>query len=375
MCSSPRGLRGRWLSATPPPATRSLRSATTVPAPKYSRKSTEANRNDAYVTVPSGTFFSTEQTRRVRCGYGPCLPVGRPLGGERRNLWRRHLRGYHVRGVRRYRVECRQQDRDFSYLVSDGIVWDGGGIPVLGSTQYTASVLVKSVDEGADWRFFVEGYTAAGASDGVQGTGAYATCPVGSLTLVSVTFTTDSTCRFIRVNMNVDGAVSTTDLEWLFGSMCLREGSSTVFIPSLDIQASPTYTKDPAGIAAAYASSLLKVGDGWAGDAVKVELQDGVAARRGCVRRRRPDDGRRHGHMDRLCDGSEWTVIGSGAVLGIVASSTSPNPARSSSQDNMARLDEARTVADTVAAHVGDHNALHRKANYVFRRERLRRDR
>ena len=32
----------------------------------------------------------------------------------------------------------------------------------------------------------------------------------------------------------------------------------------------------------------------------------------------------------------------------------------------MAQLDEARTISDTVAAHVADHNQLHAKANYVF---------
>jgi len=32
----------------------------------------------------------------------------------------------------------------------------------------------------------------------------------------------------------------------------------------------------------------------------------------------------------------------------------------------MAQLDEARTISDTVAAHVSDHNQLHTKANYVF---------
>ena len=47
--------------------------------------------------------------------------------------------------------------------------------------------------------------------------------------------------------------------------------------------------------------------------------------------------------------------------------STLPVPAKCSSQDNdMAQLDEARTTADTVAAHTEDHNTLHRKANYVF---------
>jgi len=32
----------------------------------------------------------------------------------------------------------------------------------------------------------------------------------------------------------------------------------------------------------------------------------------------------------------------------------------------MAQLDEARTISDTVAAHVADHNQLHAKANYIF---------
>jgi hypothetical protein len=187
--------------------------------------------------------------------------------------------------------------------------------PVSSSTEYSLSCdALAAAGLSNDWNIQIFWYNS---SSGFISTsqGANITVTDAGVVRLFVTATSPGTAAFVRIFVVSVGTPSATEA-YYFGKFALVAGADTSFVPSLDIQTDPTFTKDPAGITAAFAASLLKVGDGFAGDAVKVELLDGVGGPAVAVFD--AEDPTTVGDTDTWTDavtGREWTVVGAGAVL------------------------------------------------------------
>ena len=185
------------------------------------------------------------------------------------------------------------------------------------ATEYTHSVYVYTSAAGIVGK--VRPYDVKAGSYGANTVGTGTALTQNAWTQVYATRTTAADADAYTIIVYVaDASGASGDNEVFYVSTaCSQEGADPTFSPSLRIVANDTYTKSPADLTAAFTSGVsLTVGVAWAGDAVRMELSDGVGGPAVAVLS--PTDIASVGDTDTWVDletGRTWTVNGAGAVL------------------------------------------------------------